>query len=240
MKKNTKIVYIAVRFECPGVLSHFLHFQFWRRPPIQRSRKAATTGRWIPGFSLCWRVHLYKSINCWNFRFLWPNTVRRATFWTWWPVPARRRSSSASWEWEPRSWEISAAVRTSKSPSSPRRANALDLQARWSTGSNIKVIAFNLMTQQRRIRLFLDVDLKLIFGFCRQPYPAKPHGFTIGAVLAPDLSASLDTTVQYILILKYPHVLPRSEILSRVLLSRLVPFNQPSTVAFPSSSPVLR
>ena len=165
---------------------------------------------------------------------------RRATFWVRWPVPARRRSSSASWEWEPRSWEISAAVRTSKSPSSPRRANALDLQARWSTGSNIKVIAFNLMTQQRRIRFFLEVDLKLIFGLCRQPYPAKPHGFTIGAVLAPDLSASLDTTVQYILILRYPHVLPRSEILSRVLLSRLVPFNQPSTVAFPSSSLVPR
>ena len=42
------------------------------------------------------------------------------------------------------------------------------------------------------------LDRRFRFRFSRQPYPAKPHGFTIGATMAPDLSASLDTTVENI------------------------------------------
>ena len=77
--------------------------------------------------------------------------------------------------------------------------------------------------------------------FCRQPYPAKPHGFSIGAVLAPDLSASIDTTVEYtLLILLISTCIVTVRNIVKILIVRLVPFNQPSIVASPSSSPVPR
>ena len=86
------------------------------------------------------------------------------------------------------------------------------------------------------------LEIRFRSKFCRQPYPAKPHGFTIGATMAPDLSASLDTTVKNIQralailirsLIKQPHLVDTPII-------RLGLFNQPSTVAFPLSSQVLR